>query len=252
MCSSDLQALGNHERALVILRHLISEFPAAAENHEVRKLVATSERALGRTTSLLPKRTFSLREVFDSRSGKYPAWMRWTALLSLATLLLVVGMAGLNEYYRRNRTLHVVNAFGQPLQVTIDAGPAIEVVNQGKVNLPEGRHRVEVTGPFAEATQITLETPYFSRWTNDPIWIFNPGNAGLVVRHDLEYAAAPRPTQSIRLDDEFQYVPHVDYAFTTPPRSLRIDNRSSIVKKVAVEVNSVDPAAYFQIGRAHV
>jgi tetratricopeptide (TPR) repeat protein len=241
------QAVGNHERALEILRHLLTEFPAAADKHQVRKLVATSERALGRTTSLLPQRTFSLREVFDLRSGKYPAWMRWTALLSLATLLLVVGMAGLNEYYRRNRTLHVVNAFGQPLQVTIDAGPAIEVVNERKVELSEGRHRVVVTGPFAEATEITLETPYFSRWTNDPIWIFNPGNAGLVVRHDLEYAAAPRPTQSTRLDDEFQYLPHVDYAFTTPPRSLRIDNRSSIVKKVAVEVNSVDPAAYFPI-----
>jgi tetratricopeptide (TPR) repeat protein len=241
------QALGNHERALVILQHLLTEFPAAAENHEVRKLVAASERALGRTTSVLPRRRFSLREVFDSRGGKYPAWMRWTAFLSLSALVLILGMAGLNEYYRRHRTLYLVNAFGQPAQFTIDAGPAIEVVDQRKVDLPEGRHRIAVTGPLAEAAEINMETPYFSRWTNDPIWIFNPGNAGLVIRHDLHYAAAPRPAQSTRLDGEIQYVPHVDYPFTSPPRSLRLDNRNSVVKKVGVEVESVDPAMYFPI-----
>ena len=116
LLAQQYQTVGNHERALEILQHLLTEFPSAGEKYAVRKLVAESEQALGRTTSLLPTQRFSLRAVFDSRSGKYPGWMRWTAMLSLAALLLILGLAGSNEYYRRHRTLHLVNAFGQPVR----------------------------------------------------------------------------------------------------------------------------------------
>lgn len=247
LLAQQYQRVGNHERALEILQQLLTEFPSAGEKYAVRKMVAESEKALGCTTSLLPPRRFSLRAVFDSRSGKYPAWMRWTAMLTLASLLLILGLAGSNEYDRRHRRLHLVNAFGQPARVTIDAGPPLEFMDRRMVELSEGVHRIVVTGPVEGLSEIEIRTPYFSRWTNHPIWIFNVGSAGFLVRHDLEYAAIPRAAQSNRLDGEFHYLPHADYAFTTPPQTLRLDNRNSVVKKVAVQLEPVDPGVYFPV-----
>ncbi|MFN7806057.1 MAG: tetratricopeptide repeat protein, partial [Planctomycetaceae bacterium] len=67
LLAQQYQRVGNHERALEILQHLLTEFPSAGEQYAVRKMVAESEKALGCTTSLLPPRRFSLRAVFDSR-----------------------------------------------------------------------------------------------------------------------------------------------------------------------------------------
>lgn len=238
------QAEGNHERALELLQHLLTEFPSAAEQHEVRKMVAVSEKALGRSTSILPQRQFSLKAVLDSKSGKYPPWIRRTVYAAIATSLLLLGLTGLNEYYRRNRTLHVVSAFAQPVQVSIDDAPPQEVFQRRAFPLPEGRHRIRVTGPVDEQAEIVMTTPFFERWTHDPVWTYNVAGAAFVIRGDLEYASVPRPARSTPLEGQFQFVPHVDYPFVTPPRTLRIDNRNSVVKKVSVELESVPAAVY--------
>ena len=93
-------------------------------HHAFRAFVKRSEKALGRTESILPERGFSLSGLFRSEGSPYAPWQRRLAIGSIAAVLLLGGLAINNEYIRRHRTLHVLNATGQAAQVQVDDQPA--------------------------------------------------------------------------------------------------------------------------------
>ncbi|MBC7816612.1 MAG: hypothetical protein IAG10_06970 [Planctomycetaceae bacterium] len=238
------QKLSRHERVIEICEHLLREVPAAGEKHEFRKLVTKSERALHRSTSLLPEKSFSIRGLFDSKSGTHAPWVRWAAFGAVAAFLFALGMAGLNEYRRTHRTLHVVNAFAQPVSVSIDGGPAISVAQRTPIPISEGKHRINLTGPVTKQAEIALQSGYWSRWTNSPIWVFNVEKVSAVFVSTLHYAAVPQPTENVWLegDPNLSFVPHVDYVFEEPPQTMRVEGKNKTVTKIHVGVMPTPPA----------
>lgn len=237
------QKAGNHAKALELWAICLRELPQYGEQYSFRKQIEKSEKALDLESTLLPPRSFSLRGLFDSKSGTHAPWVRRTVFGSLAALLFVIGMMGLNEYRRTHRTMHVLNVFAQPVQVSIDGGPPVTVTQRSTIPLSEGTHQLTISGPVNKQQAIELRTGYWSRWTYSPVWIFNVERLAPIQAHTIYYAAVPRPTEPIPLkDEELSFVPHVDYVFTDPPQTMRVEGRNSVVKKVHVGQFPLSPS----------
>jgi tetratricopeptide (TPR) repeat protein len=240
------QKEGNHERALEIFAHLLQEVPASADQVAFRKLVQKSERALHRSPSLLPTKSFSIRGLFDSKSGTHAPWVRWAAFGAVVLVLFAAGMAGMNEYRRTHRTLHVVNAFAQTVTVSVDGGPPIIVSQRTPVPISEGKHRLSITGPVTKQTDIDLETGYWSRWTYNPVWVFNVEKVASVSAATIHYALNPQPAENRWLNDtELSFVPHVDYVFEQPPQSMKVERKTQVITKIHVGLMPVLPSTTF-------
>lgn len=240
------QKSGQHDRVLEICAHLLSEIPATGDQHEFRKLVSKSERALDHAPSILPEKKFSVRGLLDSKSGTYSPGARWAVFGGLVALLFVIGMAGLNEYRRTHRTLYIVSGFAQPVSVSIDGGAAVPVVTRVPIHLSEGTHRISVTAPFAKDQQVTLQSGYWSRWTYSPAWVFNVEKTVALFENTIHYSLIPQPSTNKWLDEaEFNYVPHVDYLFEEPPQTIKVEKKSGTVTKIHVGTSPVPPTEMF-------
>ena len=146
--SGHYQRQGRHEEALTIAAHLLHEVPQAGQQHTFRAFVQRSEKALGRSESILPPREHSLRSLFRGETSAYPQWLRWTIIGGAAMALLAGGLLINNEYIRRHRTIHVVNACGQPVQVRVDDRAAADDPGRGPACRERGpaSHPVERGG----------------------------------------------------------------------------------------------------------
>lgn len=230
------QKIGRHAETLQLCERLLAEFPTGGQSHGFRKFVAISEKALRRPETILPKRSFSLRGLFDSRSGRYTAWQRWAAVGAAVTAMVAVGMLGMNEYRRRSRTVYAINECGQPAQVTVDDRAPLQVDATARFELPEGRHRVKITGPVAEEFDVEMQTGYFERWTKSPVWVLNVGGAAALLDETVYYAVHPRPPDGrIVVGESFHYSPHVDYPFETMPQSISLDSKTAEVAKTHLD-----------------
>ncbi len=237
------QKNNQHERVLELCGHLLQERPAAADQFKFRKLVTQSERATHQTQSLLPAKSFSVAGLFDSKSGLYAPWVRWATFGSVATVLFVVGMVGLNEYRRTHRTLYVLNGFAQPITFSVDGDLPITVVDRKSFSVSEGEHRIAINGALPKESVISLQSDYWSRWTNSPAWIFNVEQAALVQEVTVHYATNPQPSPAKWLNEsELNYVPHVDYLFQSAPNSLPVKGHQTITKTL-LEIVPRSPAS---------
>jgi tetratricopeptide (TPR) repeat protein len=244
------QRAGRHDVAMALCERILAEFPAAGQVHDFRKFVAVSEKALRRET-VLPKRGFSLRGLFDSRSGRYAPWQRWAAVGAAVAAMAIVGMLGMNEYRRRHRTVHVINQCGRPAQMTIDEREPLQVDSMATIELPEGQHRVKIAGAADEEFDVEMHTGFFERWTKSPIWVINVGGAAAIVDETVYYAANPVPSDArVVVGETFHYSPHVDYPFQTMPPSIRVDSKSARVVKTHLELLHEPAQLLFQYAMA--
>ncbi len=237
------QKQGNHEKALELCAVFLREAPAIGEQRVFRKLVAKSEKALSLQSSLLPTREFSVRGLFDSKSGTHAPWVRWAVFGSIATVLFAIGMLGLNEYNRTHRTLYVLNEFAQPVQVSVDGGPAVPVNLRTKISISEGQHQLAISGPVTKQIAVDLRSPYFSRWLSSPIWVVDVENMSSLFENKIRYSAVPQPSESRWLEEEVNFVPHVDYPFEEPPATLKVEGQNTVVTKVHVGVMPLQPTS---------
>jgi len=221
-----------HKEALEIFRHLLNEFPDAAQLHNVRKMVQVSERKLGARESLLPQRKASRFAVFNPWSREFSTGQKTMAFLGLVGVLVAAGMAANNEYIRRHRTLHIVSGLPTAATVQVDDHPPIQVVRETQVTLPEGTHRVLVSGPVTAQYTVPLHSSYWSRWFRKPVWVVNiAGTAGL-MQMQYHYAQNPIPPSfNSHAGQTYVAHPHIDYAFIDPPDSMRVSNKNTTITK---------------------
>lgn len=225
-----------HEEALELAEHLLKELPSIGQIHEFRKFVASSEKALGRLDSMLPRREHSLRGFFRGDRGVYSQGLRWIVLGLAAVILLAAGLAVNNEYIRRHRTLHVLNSTGAPVEVRVDDGPPQTVADSGQIIVAEGKHRVRLTGPVDETHDLAIEAGFLDRWFKKPAWILMPGGEVPLVRRTVIYALHPVPSNpELIVGRSFFSLPDVDYLFTDPPQSMQVKNASVQVTKTCVQ-----------------
>ena len=230
------QKQGRHEEALSIAAHLLREIPEAGQQHKFRAFVQQSEKALGRFESILPPREHSLRAFFRGKGYVYPGWLRWTVIGGAGLLLLAAGLLINNEYIRRHRTLQVVNACGQPVQVRVDDQPPGVVATFGQIVVGEGRHRIQLSGPVEETHEVDLEAGFFDRWFRKPAWILNPGGEAVLEEGTLYYAENPPPSQHhLIVGQPFVALRHVDYLFEEPAGEHNVKNKGGQVVKASVK-----------------
>jgi tetratricopeptide (TPR) repeat protein len=233
--SGYLQRAGRHEETMEIAGVLLRELPRLEDDHAFRTFVKKSEKALGRTESILPRRPFSLVGLFRSEGSPHAPWQRKLAIGTLAVVLLLGGLAINNEYIRRHRTLHVLNATGQAAQVRVDDQPAVPVSGLGRLTVPEGPHVITVSGPVTETLNVELDSGYLERWTNNPAWIFNLGGEG--VLEDIIHVYSTNGTPSRRqllIGQTFLHRPHVDYIFAAAPGQIKLGKREQDITKTEI------------------
>lgn len=234
--SGHYQRQGRHEEALAIAAHLLREVPQAGQQHTFRGFVRRSEKALGRYESILPPREHSLRSLFRGETSVYPKWIRWTIIGGAAMALLAGGLLINNEYIRRHRTIHVVNACGPGIQVRVDDQSPVTIGTSGRLVVGEGRHRIQLSGAVNETHEVNLQSTFFDRWFGKPAWILNPGGEAVLDQGTLYYAENPPPSQHhLIVGRTFVALPHVDYAFEPPPNKLDIGRKNGQVEKTSLQ-----------------
>ena len=234
--SSAYQARGRHEEALVLSEHLLREIPKAGQIHGFRAFVRKSEKALRRPETILPPREHSLRGLLRKEGSPYPAWQRRVVFWGLGLTLLAAGLFLNNDYIRRHRKIHVINAAGRPVQVAVDDGPPTEVVGQGLLTVAEGTHRIRVAGAVDDSYDVELQSGFFDRWFRKPLWVLNPGGEAAFEDSTLFYAEQPQPANHrVVVGKPFIALAHVDYPFEAPPHTLQMKKGSGPVTKTAFE-----------------
>lgn len=223
------QHSSRHAETLELTKTFLKAYPQSAKQHRMRKFVEKSERVLKRSESILPQRTGGLKGLFSSEASPGERW-GWGILAVI--VLAAIGMAINNEYTRRHRTLHVINATGVPANVQIDGQPAVPVEGLQTLQLSEGKHKLHVTGPLEEDHDVEVHSGYFDRWMKSPVWILNIGGEAIVADVTVHYAANPRPPDFKLSAEPFASRRHIDYPFgKEPPRSMEVKDKRMTVSK---------------------
>ena len=236
------QKVGQHEKVLELCAISVRENPEIAEQQPFRALVSKSEKAVGSDSSLLAEHPFSWSRVLDTKTNPNAGGYRWGIFGTLVATVFLVGMLWLNEHQRTHRPLHIVSAFAQPIEVSIDGQPPVNVSQRKMFELPEGEHRIQLKGPVNKEIVANLQTSYFSRWFSRPIWVLDVESYASVMVDKIFYSVNPPPPETIpQLPGDVIFVPHVDYPFETPPNSMQIKGKNNVVTKIHVSVPPLPP-----------
>jgi tetratricopeptide (TPR) repeat protein len=243
------QSAGRHEEALELAACLLRELPSVGQMYVFRSFVAKSERALRRPESILPRRQRSLGALFRKSGSPYAPWVRKTVIGGLTVALLATGLAINNWYIMNHRRIRVVNATGTPVKVAVDDGPAAEFPGDGNLTVPEGHHRLRLTGAVDETHEVDLNSDLFARWFKSPVWVLNPGGEAAFDEATVVYSQQPQPAQhNLIVGRPFIAMPHVDYAFEEPPSSISSKKGAGpITKTVLRRVPFTDQQAFLEL-----
>ena len=164
-------------------------FPNLATDHQFRRSVRTSEKALTRNESILPDLKHSVGKLF---TRQYTSGHRWAVCMTVAAALAVIGLGFNNEYVRRHQPLTVVNGTGATVQIQIDGQPSVSVIGKQIIPVMEGSHVITVRGAVEEQHTVNVTSEYLAGWTSNPVWIINAGGEGLIVDMAVYYSEHPR------------------------------------------------------------
>ena len=215
------QRAGLHETALALFARLQEALPHLNEHKRFRATVAKSEKALGRKESQLPKLAFSWRRILRGGDGSHTrTWLGVGALVALIAL----GFVAANEYIRRHRTLHVVNAYPRPAEVHIPGvGDFTNVRGVLPVTLAEGRYHATISGPIKQEVDFEVHGDYFDRWSADPAWVLNLGGSTILIQQVVTYGQNPPPASlQVHFGQTFERFATVTHAFAPLPHSVSL------------------------------
>lgn len=218
--ASQCQSTGDHIQAVEIYGMVLEANPELAKNKDIRKLVLESERAIGAEESILPRKGISKRAV------------GWTAGIAI----LIAAFVGYGFYKAQNRQLVVMNGGDGAMSVEID-GEKIDIPAVGKVvvSVAEGKHSFNVLIPAGWADQkgtFVVETEFFDRYTNSPVFVLDPAKSTAYVKQELIYAVNPadsKMTEKLYLGETFQKFDDINYLFKEFPDEVET-KRSKILK----------------------
>ena len=230
-----LQASRRPDDALELVPHIMQELPLIKDDFWFRKTVLAAERAAGRHDSLLPPRNRSWFSLLFSNSRDFSPRTRTLARGAVLAAGVLGALAIHNESIRRQRTVYVVNQTGLPAQVRIDQEPPVTAtVNQRTpITLAEGEHDVQITGPVETNEKLRVESGYFARWFQRPIWLINVNGEAVVLQLDIVYSAMQTPSvPHLHVAQTTLAFPDVDYAFDEePPRQISVKQHENVVKR---------------------
>ena len=219
-----LQPNNRQPEALRIFQHLVEELPAVAQVPAFRASVERTEKALRIKQSVLPPKKFSMHEVLFGTRAKLTKWVLFLAVAALFFSLRNFWIAG-------HRTIHVVNAWTEPVSLRISPDRTITVPpGRSTFTLAEGSYRIVVTGPVQEVIPLWIHGDFWGRWTKHPLWVLNPGGAAVLVestltiggRNTLFARQGSVPNSTLLTGQRAMIFENVEYAFTTLPRNVSL------------------------------
>ena len=207
-----LQGAGRHDEALDLFGLALESAPALGRDKAVRREIATAEKRLGRTSSILP-----------------PPKSRRGAIAAVAGIVVLV-LAGFllwNRHLATHQTLHVVNGLPARIEVIIDGGEplAVEPGVRRTVTVAERDHEAVVGAEGAADRRIAfrIENSFGQRFSSrKSVFVLNPGGAATLLWNRITYSADPGPVDPAdphRLDfgREFSTYREVDHPSRSPP-----------------------------------
>ncbi len=186
-----------HEEALILFTRLLEGLPKLSDHKGFRHMVEKSEKALGRSEALLPKRKFSWRNFRSESDPSARSRARTFLILGVIVALVSLGFLIANEYIRRHRTVYLVNAHAIPAIVEITGTDLRRKTGRlESFELKEGNYHAVLSGPVKHKLDFEIQTSYFSSWFDDPVWILNIGGDAILLRREVTYNTnTPPPVQ---------------------------------------------------------
>lgn len=228
-----LQANGSSKDAVRIYQHLIEELPSVAQVPAFRAAVQKAEAIAKRPASVLPPKKFSMHELlFGTRARQ----AKWAVFLLVAALLMVAR----NFWVAGHRTVHVVNAFAQPVSLSISPERTVTAPpGRSKFILAEGDYKIGVSGPVEEVIPVRLATKFRDRWSESPVWLLNPGGAAVLIDNSVTmgggFVKDLKPTPKLLVSERFLTFEKVTHLFKDLPREVKLKRNQTITYRQLTE-----------------
>ncbi len=225
------QSQGKHQQALDLLDELEEAFPELAQDKDVKKLRAQSNKYLA---SGKPVKRATL--VDSSRGGVQQGsnLSKWVPILIAS--FLIIGYFARTFYLGENCSVYLLNGAGKPYEVKVqDKTYILQPGSPQLIQVPEGELVVESTEKNYQIPPVTckVETNFWSRCFKRPVFVVNPDEAAVLSSETSIYAKnPPKPPPPVYIDAKsFHVVDEPDYLFTDFPDSIQVKGNSSITKK---------------------
>jgi tetratricopeptide (TPR) repeat protein len=230
----------DYGNAYELFKVICRDFPGHARKSKgLRRDVNTVEKALGISTTILPK------SPLKQRPGIY---------IGIAAVLLA-GFLYVDHYFRTHRTLYLVNHFPIQAEVSIPGMEPVTVpsYNVQDITIAAGKYPVSIkVGNFiSEKVDIDITYDFFKRLASDKdVFILNVGGSAVLVWNLTYYSLNPAPSvpTPYRLypNAKFLTLEEIDYAFKEFPETIKI-KEGSRVSKTRVDVLKGLPVEIFDV-----
>ncbi|PTY05055.1 hypothetical protein DB346_02270 [Verrucomicrobia bacterium LW23] len=251
--ASALAAKGRHEAALELYAVILRELPELGKDAVFRARVKKSEKALGRHTSMLPERDLGMFRMFSSEpvwDGGTLSW-RTVTVVGLIGLVLFALLLGVNEYFRTHRSVYVVNGLPGTIVAKISgADEVLTVAEQGEPAhwvVPEGKHRVTISGAFTAEYDVDLTCGYFERFLERPLWIVNPDGAALIIEstQTIDAYSGGSSVYTSYFGTPISRFEGIEYPFKELPEKINLGrSRSKVINSLLI---ASFPLAYLDV-----
>ncbi len=232
MLADAFQARGDHAQAMELYQIALGALPRIGQDRRLRKRVARSEAALGRSQSILPSRPFHRRPLFLTAVG---------AAVAAALVFLFVHFVG-------RQPVHVVNQLPVPVRVTFDGGDGPHVVPAGQriaVRLGVGPHHATVArdGVADREVDFDVDAGLWQRVQGKAVFVFNVDGAADLLWEKSIYSKDPPPNDyRLYYGKEFFVFTDIDYTLGQDfPPELKVSEHTKSVAKTRVSVVEAEP-----------
>lgn len=226
-------AKGSHDEALRIMDVRDELFPKLARDkaYQTQRKNAEKNKRTGK-----PVRSTVLAESakagFREGSGLGFKWPKYVAAgIFLGLIALYLGVA----FYRgENRQVYLVNGWTKPYTVTVN-GEQHQLIPGAakKITVPEGDVTIDWPDGGEGPKTVQVETSFFGRPFNRPVFVINPDQLALIGREETIYSSeqtAPDKAPDVRTGQLLQRFEDVHYEFEPFPTEIKAKQGSKITK----------------------
>ena len=226
-------ARGMHDEALRVMDVRDQLYPklATTKDYQKQRRTADKNEKTGR-----PVRSVYLAESnktgFRQGSRLGFGWPKYVAAaFALGLIALYLGSC----FYRgQHRPVYVVNGWTKPYTVTVNReAHQLSPGAHKRIDVEEGDVTIEWPGDIDGPQTVRIETGFFGRPFNRPVFVLNPDRVALVVCEETVYSdnpTAPERPDELHTGKLLHELPDVDYEFQPFPNELRAKKGSKITK----------------------
>ena len=214
------QKVERHEDALALFAVIQKELPHMNEQRWFRDLIGKSEKALKRKESQLPTQKFTWKRFFGPGNA---STARTLLSIGIVLSMLALGLVISNEYIRRHRTLHIVNASTKYATVKISGlGEFTNLKGRDGVTIKEGHYQAVISGPVQQTVEFEISSGYWARWFDDPAWVLNIGGESILELVHAHYKVEDLepPDYAFFYGESFHRFPEVTHPFKELPKTV--------------------------------